>query len=181
MVNGYSLSISSFLFFPATLLYIDESLWFLKLYFVFICFGVVFFSFPSQVVSLSPKVLVWFLFEFISKYNLGYANNRLAFGLFWSTSSIQFSSAYISPLRSILVQFDLLRSTSVQLCAFSLLWSSRSILVHSGYFSQFSLFCVIWSTLVEFGPFSPLQSIRSNLVHMVHLGIFGPLRSIRSN
>ena len=33
-----------FLFFLATLLYIDELLWFLKLYFESICFGVVFFS-----------------------------------------------------------------------------------------------------------------------------------------
>ena len=177
MVNGYSLSISSFLFFPATLLYIDESLWFLKLYFVFICFGVVFFSFPSQVVSLSPKVLVWFLFEFISKYNLGYANNRLAFGLFWSTSSIQFSSAYISPLRSILVQFDLLRSTSVQLCAFSLLWSSRSILVHSGYFSQFSHVQSILCNLVYIGRIWPIQSTS---IYSVQFSPYGPLRYIQS-
>ena len=41
--SGYSLSLY-FLFFHAILLYIDESLWFLKLYFGSICFGVVFFS-----------------------------------------------------------------------------------------------------------------------------------------
>ena len=39
-----------FSFFLANLLYIDELLWFLELYFRFICFGVVFFSSPSQIV-----------------------------------------------------------------------------------------------------------------------------------
>ena len=76
--SGYSLSLSLFLFiflfFLATLLYIDESLWFLKLYFGFICFVVVFFSSPLQVVSLSLSlslsliVLIWFLFELILDY-----------------------------------------------------------------------------------------------------------------
>ena len=47
-----SLSLSShffFIFSLTTLLYIDETLSFLKLYFGFIRFGVVFFSFPLQV------------------------------------------------------------------------------------------------------------------------------------
>ena len=183
--SGYSLSLFLFifLFFLATLLYIDESLWFLKLYFGFICFVVVFFSSPLQVVSLSLSlshsfdlIFVWvntwlfwkWEFEFISKCNLGYADNRSTFGPFRSTSSIRFDSVYFSSFQSILVQFVLLRSTSVQLSPFGLLWSIQSNLVY----------------LVLFGPFSPIRSILlwsiwSCSVHSVY---FAPIwsRSLRS-
>ena len=54
--NVVILSLSSFIFFLiflAPLLYIDESLWFLKFYFGFIHVGVVFFSFSLQVAYFS--------------------------------------------------------------------------------------------------------------------------------
>ena len=47
-----------FYYFFSTLFYIDESLWFLKLYFWFIHFGAIFFSYPSKVISLS----MWWAF-----------------------------------------------------------------------------------------------------------------------
>ena len=68
------------------------------------------------------------------KHNLGYANNKInksVFGPFWSTLSIQSSSVYFSPLRSILVQFDLFQPTLVQLGPFGLLQSIQSNLVYS--------------------------------------------------
>ena len=156
MVNGYSLSISSFLFFPATLLYIDESLWFLKLYFVFICFGVVFFSFPSQVVSLSLKVLVWFLFELILDYfgrkNFNFYQNTILVILITVRHSVHLiNPIWFGLLQSTLVNFGPIQSTSIQLGSFRLLRSNQS-------------------NSVQFSPFGLLWSIRSYLVHSVQSG-----------
>ena len=64
------------------------------------------------------------------KHNLGYANNKSVFGPFWSTLSIRSSSVYFSPLRSILVQFDLFQPTSVQFGLFGLVWFIQSNSVH---------------------------------------------------
>jgi len=49
--------------------------------------------------------------------------HSIHFSLSQSKSSILLDLVYFSALRSILVQFSLLRSTSVQLGPFSLLWS----------------------------------------------------------
>ena len=125
--SGYSLSLFLFifLFFLATLLYIDESLWFLKLYFGFICFAVVFFSSPLQVVSLSLSliVLIWFFFELIFDYfgskNLSLYQNAILAMLITDRHSVHFGPPH---------QFDLIRST----------------LVHFGQF---------WSNSFYFGPF----------------------------
>ena len=68
-----------------------------------------------------------------------------------------FSPFYFSPLH----QFGLIQSTSV-------------------YFNSIRFIC---SIVVQFGPldqFSPLWSIWSNLIHMVHLRLFSPIWSIRS-
>ena len=105
--------------------------------------------------------------QFISKHNLCYANHKMTFSPF-----------YFGPLH----QFGLVRSA---LLHFGQFWSN------SVHFNSIRSVC---STAVQFGPFgqfSPLQSIRSNLIHTVHLGLFSPIwptsiysvhfRSLRSN
>ena len=62
--SDHSLSLF-FLFFLTTLLYINESLYFLKLYLGFIRFGVVLFSSPLQIVSLSLSLSLSFSFNLI--------------------------------------------------------------------------------------------------------------------
>ena len=128
---NYSLSLDFFLFFLAILLYIDDHLWFYKLWFWVIRFGVVFFSSPLQVVSLSLSLkfdLFIYFFELIldyfgSKNLILYPNTILAMLItdWHSSTSVQFSL-----LRSTLVNFSLLRSTPIQLGPFSLIRSFQS-------------------------------------------------------
>ena len=105
--NSLSLSLSlslNFLFSLATLLYIDESLCFLKFYFGFICFGVVFFSFSLQIVSLSLSLIVsiLFLFELILDYfgseNLSFCQSTILAMLITDQYSIHFGSLHLFSL-----------------------------------------------------------------------------------
>ena len=109
---------------------------------------------------------------------------------------------YFRPFGSILVQFGLLQSTSIQFGPFGLLRSIQSnsvysklvwsIQTHSVYFGQSSPARSIRSIqstliyLVQFGPYGQrrsiqssqfclVRSIRSNLVHKVHLGLFSSI------
>ena len=82
VILSLSLSLSlNFLLFLITLLYIDELLWFLKLYFRFICLGVIFFSSLLQIVlslSLSFSLIVLvglILFELALDY---FGSNNLS-------------------------------------------------------------------------------------------------------
>ena len=133
-----------FLFFLATLLYIDESLWFLKLYFEFIRFGVVFFSSPLQVVSLSLSLIVsaWFLFELILNYfgskNLSLYHNTIL-AMLTNQHSVHFGPLHLFvPFQSISIyRFNLFQFTSV---LFGLLWSTLGHLV---------LFGLLWSPILN--------------------------------
>ena len=133
-----SLSLSlDFLFFLATLLYIDELLWFLKLYLGIIHFGVVFFSSPLQLEYLSLIVLIWFLFELILNYfgskNLSLYQNTILTMLITARHLVHFIQ--FGPIRSTLVQLGPL----IYFGQFSLLWSIQSCSVHSVQFSSFGL------------------------------------------
>ena len=121
-----------FLFFLATLLYIDESLWFLKLYFEFIRFGVVFFSSPLQLVSLSLSLIVsaWFLFELILNYfgskNLSLYHNTIL-AMLTNQHSVHFGPLHLFvPFQSISIYFGPIRSTLIHFRSFS---SIRSTLI----------------------------------------------------
>ena len=177
-------------------------LWIYKLYFGFICFGVVFFSSPLQVVPLSYSfnfIFVWVNtwlfwkkeFEFISRHNLGYANYILVFDLFQSILVHFIYLVWFYLFQSNSVHLDLIRSTSVQL---GLLCSIQSNLVHLVHFGLFQSIRCYLVNLYLLGPlrsipfnsihsvyFSPFGPWWSNMVHLVQFGPFSPLYSIRSN
>ena len=102
--SDHSLSLF-FLFFLTTLLYINESLYFLKLYLGFIRFGVVLFSSPLQVVSLSLSlslsllVSILFLFELILDYfgskNLSLYHNTILAMLIIDQHSVHFGPLHL--------------------------------------------------------------------------------------
>ena len=159
-------------------------MWFLKLYFGFICFGIVFFSSPLQVLSLSLSlslsltVSVWFLFELILDYfgskNLSLYKNTILTVLIIDQHSVHFILFWplylFCSIRFTLIHFGLPQSTSVQLGSF-------------GQFSLFVLFDSLWAILVHFSQFGPIQlirSIQSTSVYLIHLGLLGPLRPIWS-
>ena len=155
---------------------LSHTLFCLKLYFrlmnlILIHIGVVFFSFSSQLVSLLPIVLIWFLFELILSYfgsdNWIWIRNlklktivikkkrkeTYQIGPVWSTLVYP---VYFGPFRSIQstlftsFQFGPLRFIMVQ---FSLLRSIQPI----------------WSTFIQFGmfgPFCPFGLIRCTSLRM---------------
>ena len=144
---------------------LSHTLFCLKLYFrlmnlILIYIGVVFFSFSSQLVSLLPIVLIWFLFELILSY-FGSDNWIWIRNLKLKTIVIKKKKKGNISNRSCLVYFGLS----------GLLWS---ISVHSIYFVHFR---PIWSTSVHYGP---IQSTSVYSAHLVHIYLIRYIRSILS-
>ena len=144
----------------------------LKLYFrlmnlILIYIGVVFFSFSSQLVSLLPIVLIWFLFELILSY---------------------FGSDNWIWIRNLKLKTIVIKKKRKETCQIGPVWST---LVYPVYFGPFQSIQSTLFTSVQFGPlrfimvqFSLLRSIQPIWSTFIQFGIFGPfcpLWSIWSN
>ena len=144
-----------------------------KLYFrlmnlILIHIGVVFFSFSSQLVSLLPIVLIWFLFELILSY-FGSDN------WIW-IRNLKLKTIVIKKKRKETYQIGHVWSTLVYLVYFSPFRSIQSTLFTS---VEFGPLRFIMSNSVYFGLFSPFGPHLSNSVYSVHFVHFRPFGLIR--
>ena len=127
------------------------------------------------------------LFWVHTKHNLSYANYRSTFRPFWSISVHFIYSVQFGLLHSIQVQFSLLQSNqdhSIYFAQFIPIQSMRCTSIHSvqlGPFGPFHPIPSIRSTLVHLVYFGLIWSIRSSLLYTVKFGPFGSLKPIRSN
>ena len=135
---------------------------------ILIHIGVVFFSFPSQLVSLLPIVLIWFLFELILSY-FGSDN------WIW-IRNLKLKTIVIKKKRKETYQIGHVWSTLVYLVYFSPFRSIQSTLFTS---VEFGPLPFIMSNSVYFGLFSPFGPHLSNSVYSVHFVHFGPFGLIR--